>query len=57
MTIRSDGRRMIQVTLRPELYDQIKQICDDHDMPLSVWGRAVFERAIREDWLPASLRP
>jgi hypothetical protein len=57
MTLRPDGRRMIQVTLRPELYDQIKQICDDHDMPLSVWGRAVFERAIREDWLPASLRP
>jgi hypothetical protein len=52
MTIRADGRRLIQVTMKPDFYDQIKAHCDELDLPVSAWARLVFERAMRERWRP-----
>lgn len=47
MTIRkSDGRKLIQLSVKPELFDVIKAHCDDLDMPVTVWARELMKREI-----------
>ena len=38
-----NGRKLISITCQPALYDQIKAICADKDLPVSVWARKVLE--------------
>jgi hypothetical protein len=39
MTLRSDGRRVVSVTMQPELYDQLYETCKRLDLPVTVWCR------------------
>lgn len=52
MTMRPDGRRLLQITMSPLMYVRLKAFCLERDLPLSVWGRAVIERALEERWIP-----
>lgn len=39
MSTRPDGRRVLQITFKRELYDRIFSHCKDLDTPMAVWTR------------------
>jgi predicted DNA-binding protein len=43
MTLRSDGRRVVSVTMQPELYDQLYEACRHLDLPVTVWVREAIK--------------
>lgn len=43
---KNDGRKLIQVTMRPELHDQVKERCDELDLPVTVWIRELIKQAL-----------
>jgi hypothetical protein len=45
-TRKDDGRRLIQLTTQPELYEQIRQHCRSLDMPITVWARELIKREL-----------
>lgn len=48
MTIRkTDGRKLIQLSVKPEFWDLIKAHCDDLDMPVTVWARELIKRELK----------
>lgn len=47
MTTRADdGRKLIQLTMRPDLYNQIKEHCQSLDMPITIWARELIKREL-----------
>jgi predicted DNA-binding protein len=46
MTLRSDGRRVISVTMQPELYDQLYARCRELDRPITVYVREAIKAAL-----------
>jgi len=49
VTIRkSDGRHLIQLTLQPDLYEKIRQHCNNLDMPITVWARGLMRKAMED---------
>lgn len=38
-----NGRKLISITCKPELYDTIQLLCKEKDLPVSVWCRKVLE--------------
>ena len=58
MTLRSDGRHLIQLTMRPDLYGQIQAHCRDLDMPITVWARELIRRELAQPTIhPSQSRP
>jgi predicted DNA-binding protein len=50
MTLRSDGRRVVSVTMQPELYARLYAICKRLDLPVTAWVReAIRERLERQE--------
>lgn len=43
-----NGRKLVSVTCKEDLYSCIKECCDDLDLPISVWARKVLEREVRK---------
>ena len=46
MSLRSDGRRVISVTMQKELYDRLYAHCRNLDQPVSVFVREAIKRAL-----------
>jgi predicted DNA-binding protein len=46
MTLRSDGRRVISVTMQPDLYDQLYARCKELDRPITVFVREAIKSAL-----------
>ena len=46
MTLRSDGRRVISVTMQPDLYDQLYAHCKELDIPITVVVREAISKAL-----------
>ena len=46
MAVYRNGRKLISITCQPDLYEQVKQVCADQDLPVSVWARKVLEKEI-----------
>jgi predicted DNA-binding protein len=49
MTIRSDGRRVISVTMQPDLYDQLYARCKELDRPITVFVREAISQALNAE--------
>jgi hypothetical protein len=45
-TRKDDGRRLIQITVQPDLYDKIREHCNSLDMPITVWVRGLMREAM-----------
>lgn len=45
-TRKDDDRRMIQITMRPDLYDKIRTHCKELDVPFTVWARELIRREL-----------
>jgi len=48
MTLRKDGRRLIQLTMQPDLYDRIRDHCSRQDVPMTVWVRSLIARELEQ---------
>ena len=46
MTLRKDGRRLIQLTMKPEFYDRIQEHCAAADVPATVWVRELIKKEL-----------
>ena len=47
MTIRkSNGRKLLQLSMRPDFYEQIRLHCQQLDMPVTVWARELIKREL-----------
>jgi hypothetical protein len=46
MTLRKDGRRLIQLTMKPDLYERIQAHCSAMDTPITVWARELIKREL-----------
>lgn len=45
-TRRDDNRKLIQLTMKPDLYDRIRDHCSALDMPITVWARELIKREL-----------
>jgi hypothetical protein len=45
-TRKDDGRKLIQITVQPDLYEKIRKHCNSFDMPITVWVRGLMRDAI-----------
>lgn len=54
MTLRKDGRRLIQLTMRPELYHRIQAHCSAMDVPITVWARSLITQELERHDRPTS---
>ena len=45
-TRRDDGRKLIQLSVKPDLYQQIHEHCRQLDVPITVWARELFRREL-----------
>jgi hypothetical protein len=48
MTRRSDGRFLIQLTMREDLYREIQTRCRELDVPVTVWARDLIRRELAQ---------
>jgi hypothetical protein len=46
MTTRSSNRRLIQVSVKPDLYERIREHCDQIDIPMAIWARELIKREL-----------
>lgn len=47
MSRRSDGRHLIQITVLPDLYQQVKEHCKALDVPITGWVRELMRRELQ----------
>lgn len=40
------ARKLIQLTVKPELWQEVKELCDRLDMPVTVWARELIKREL-----------
>jgi hypothetical protein len=45
-TRKDDGRKLIQLTMKPDLYAQVKATCAQLDIPCTVWMRELIKREL-----------
>jgi predicted DNA-binding protein len=46
MTLRPDGRRVISVTMWPELFERLQAHCHRTDQPLTVYVRHLLDESL-----------
>lgn len=39
-------RRLLQVSIKPDLYEQMRAHCDNLDLPMAVWARELIKREL-----------
>jgi hypothetical protein len=39
-------RRLLQISLKPDLYEQIRAHCAVIDMPMAIWTRELIKREL-----------
>ena len=50
MTQRKDpNRRLLQVSMRPDFYELVRQHCLALDVPMAIWARELIRREIAPD--------
>jgi hypothetical protein len=42
-------RRLLQISLKPDLYQQIKQHCAQLDIPMAIWARELIKRELERE--------
>jgi hypothetical protein len=47
VTLQSNGRRLLQVSLKADLYEQVRKHCNQLDMPMAIWARELIKRELK----------
>lgn len=42
----SSNRRLLQVSVKADLYERIRQHCDQIDIPMAIWTRELIKREL-----------
>ena len=50
---RPDNRRLIQLTMKPDLYERIRDHCRALDVPMTVWARSLILRELEPPDTPS----
>jgi hypothetical protein len=45
-TRKTDGRRLLQISLKPDFYELVQQHCRMLDVPMTIWARDLIRREI-----------
>jgi len=45
-TRKDDGRKLIQLSMKPDIYDRIRTHCKALDIPITVWARELIRREL-----------
>ena len=48
-TRKDDGRKLIQITMLPDLYQQIRNHCKQLDLPITIWVRELIKRELEQN--------
>jgi hypothetical protein len=46
MTSTSKGRRLLQISLKPDFYELVRKHCSALDLPMTVWARELIKREL-----------
>jgi hypothetical protein len=46
MTTLSSNRKLLQVSVKPDLYERIREHCDQIDIPMAIWARELIKREL-----------
>jgi hypothetical protein len=50
MTNKKDtDRRLLQVSLKPDFYERVRQHCARIDLPMAIWVRQLIKREVPDD--------
>jgi hypothetical protein len=41
-----DRRRLLQISCKPDFYEEIRSHCADLDMPMAIWARELIKREL-----------
>jgi hypothetical protein len=47
-TRKDDGRRLIQLTIKPDIYERMREHCSRLDIPMTVWARSLIARELEQ---------
>jgi hypothetical protein len=47
------NRRLLQVSLKADLYEQVRGHCNHLDMPMAIWARELIKRELKQALPPA----
>ena len=45
-TTTTTSRRLLQVSVKPDLYERIRAHCDQIDIPMAIWARELIKREL-----------
>lgn len=57
MTPPAKGRRLLQISLKPDFYELVRKHCRALDLPMTVWARELIKREINPDDNPPTTEP
>lgn len=46
---RTDNRKVISVSCKPEFFDAVRRYCKSIDVPFTVWVRGLIKDALRKE--------
>lgn len=46
MTPAAKGRRLLQISLKPDFYELVRKHCAALDLPMTVWARELIKREL-----------
>lgn len=54
-----ERRRLLQISCKPDFYEEIRSHCADLDMPMAIWARELIKRELlkRKPFTPAATQP
>jgi hypothetical protein len=54
-----DRRRLLQISCKPDLYEEIRSHCADFDVPMAIWARELIKRELlnRKTLTPSAAPP
>ena len=47
------SRRPLQISLKADLYEQVREHCNQLDMPMAIWARELIKRELKAALPPA----
>ena len=43
---KDDNRRLVQITVKPEMYEVVRAYCADQDIPITLWARELIKKEL-----------
>jgi hypothetical protein len=47
-TTKPKDRRLLQVTMKPDFYEEVRRYCAEIDVPMAIWARELMKRELQQ---------